>query len=69
MDIEVSKAINAVSIKVNNIERKLEEYLLGKHEENKEHIGITDGGLTDIAEILDEHDRAIKELSAIAKGV
>lgn len=68
MDIKTSMAINEISKRLNEVEYKLEQYLLGKHEENKAHIGTTDDGLVDIAAILDSHDSAIMELANMISG-
>ncbi|MCM1297045.1 MAG: hypothetical protein NC311_16015 [Muribaculaceae bacterium] len=65
MDRETAKAINNLSKRLNDVERKLEEFLLAKHEENREAISTTDGGVVDIAEIVSTHDEAIAELAEI----
>lgn len=63
IDMQILKAINNVSKRLNEVECKLESFLLDKHEENKEAINISDGGIVDIAEILSIHDEAIAELA------
>lgn len=65
MDAEVAKAINNVSKRLNEVERQLEQFLLGKHEENKTSIETTDGGVAELADLISVHDDAIAELAEI----
>ena len=63
MDAYTIKAINNLSKRLNDVEYKLESFLLSKHKENKEAIEISDGGIVDLAEMLSVHDEAIAELA------
>ncbi|MCM1089131.1 MAG: hypothetical protein NC419_13325 [Muribaculaceae bacterium] len=65
MDAETAKAINNISKRLNSVEQKMESYLLERHEENKEAIATTDGGVVDIADVVSAHDEAIAELAGI----
>lgn len=48
MDRETARAINNVSKRLNIVEKKMEAFLLERHEENKETIAVTNGGVTDL---------------------
>lgn len=69
MDMETAKAINNVSKRLNEVEKKLESFLLGKHKENRESIAVTDGGLVDVAEAVSVQDEAITELAGLLAGL
>lgn len=65
MDKNTAKAINEVSKKVNDIQRRLDAFFNDRCDENKESVNITDGGVIDIAELLSLHNDAIIELADI----
>lgn len=65
MDHETAKAIADVTKRLNDVEKQLETFLLGKYEENKRSIATTDGGIVDIAEIVSTHDETIAELAEL----
>lgn len=69
MDAETAKAINNLSKRMNAMERKLEDFLLAKHEENKLAIETADGGIMDIAEVVSIHDEAIAEIAGAVSGL
>ena len=52
MNQEILKAINDLNKRINDIEYKMEKYLLGKHEESKEAITDTDMAVMELAEII-----------------
>lgn len=62
MDAETLKAINDVSKKVTEVERKLEQFLLDRQE-------VTNGGLVEIADIISTHDSAIADLAAVVSEI
>lgn len=52
MDREVAKAINDLSKRMNEMENKLEKFLLEKHEDNKGNIDAIIEGVDDIASTI-----------------
>lgn len=62
MDKEIATAINNVSKRVTEIEKKLEQFLLDKQE-------VTNGGLADIADVINTHDEAIADLAAVVSEI
>lgn len=62
MDAEILKAINNISKRVTEVERKLENFLLGRQE-------VTNGGLADIADIISGHDEAIADLAVVVSEI
>lgn len=65
MDIEVAKAINELSKKINSIQLQLDRYFTMKHEENLTDIKSSENGLLEVAEMISSHDEAISELAGI----
>lgn len=62
MNAETLKAINDVSKRLNEVEQKLEKFLLDKQE-------VTNNGLADIADIINTHDEAIVDLAAVVSEI
>ena len=52
MDKETAMAINNLSKKMTEMERKLEEFLLNKHDENVTNIDTIDNAIQDLAEVI-----------------
>lgn len=52
MDKETAIAINNISKRLSEVERKLEAYFLSKHEENASNIQINDGAIQELAELV-----------------
>ena len=65
MDIEVAKALNELSKKINAIQLQLDRYFTIKHEENLTDIKLSENGLLEVAEMVSSHDEAIYELARI----
>ena len=63
MDIEVAKALNELSKKINAIQLQLDRYFSIKHEENLTDIKLSENGLLEVAEMVSSHDEAISELA------
>lgn len=53
MDREVAKAINNLAKRMNEMENKLEKFLLEKHEDNKGNIDAIIEGMDDLATTID----------------
>lgn len=69
MDIEVAKALNELSKKINSIQLQLDRYFSMKHEENSADIKLSENGLLDIAEIVSSHDGAIFDLAEVVSAL
>jgi len=52
MDKETAMAINNLSKRMTEMERKLEEFLLNKHDENVANIDTVDNAIQDLAELV-----------------
>ena len=65
MDVEVAKAINKLSKKINSIQLQLDRYFSIKHEENSADIKLSENGLLEVADMVSLHDEAIFELAEI----
>lgn len=52
MTEDVSKAINNLSKRLNEVERKLDQYFLEKHEINSHSIEDTDTAVMELAKII-----------------
>lgn len=52
MNEEVARAINNLSKRMTDMERKLEAYLLMKHDENASNIQTNDEAIQDLAELV-----------------
>lgn len=52
MNQEVLKAINAVSKRLTEVEQKLDQYFLEKHEANSNSIVDTDAAVMELAELI-----------------
>lgn len=52
MTEDVSKAINNLSKRLNEVERKLDQYFLEKHEINSRSIEDTDTAVMELAKII-----------------
>ena len=52
MDKETAMAINNLSKRMTDMERKLEEFLLNKHDENVANINTVDNAIQDLAELV-----------------
>ena len=65
MDIEVAKALNELSKKINAIQLQLDRYFTIKHEENLTDIKLSENGLLEVAEMVSSHDEAISKLARI----
>ena len=66
---EIFKAINNVSKKVNEIQKRLDDHLGYRCDTNEENIEVTDEGLIDVADIVSSHDEAITELASIVSNI
>jgi methyl-accepting chemotaxis protein len=64
-EIRIYQAINAVSQRVNNVQKLLDRLTLAKHQENADKITEDESGMIDIAELIDEQNDAILELADI----
>lgn len=66
---EIFKAINAVSKKVNGVEKKLDEviHLLNADCNNK--ISVNSSGVEDLGNVISAHNDAIDELATIISGL
>lgn len=62
MSPDVVKAINAVNKRLNEVERKVENFLLEKHETNAEAIAIAEEAMMELA-------GAISEMSEMSLGL
>lgn len=65
MDAEVAKAINNVSKRLNEVESRLDQFFMEKHNESTKSIETTDGGLVEVADLVSAHDDAIVELAEL----
>lgn len=65
MDAEIAKAINRLSEKINNVQKRIDQYFENRCDQSAESISLTDGGIMDMAEIVSTHEEAIKELAGI----
>lgn len=52
MDKETAMAINNISKRMTEMERKLEVFLLSKHDENVANIDTVDNAIQDLAEVI-----------------
>ena len=52
MDKEKAMAINNLSKRMTEMERKLEVFLLSKHDENVANIDTIDNAIQDLAEVI-----------------
>ena len=52
MDKETAMAINNLSKRMTEMERKLEVFLLSKHDENVANIDTIDNAIQDLAELV-----------------
>ena len=52
MDKETAMAINNLSKRMTEMERKLEVFLLSKHDENVANIDTIDNAIQDLAEVI-----------------
>jgi len=52
MDKETAMAINNLSKRMTEMERKLEVFLLSKHDENVANIDTVDNAIQDLAEVI-----------------
>ena len=52
MDKETAMAINNISKRITEMERKLEVFLLSKHNENVANIDTVDNAIQDLAEVI-----------------
>ena len=52
MDKETAMAINNLSKRMTDMERKLEVFLLSKHDENVANIDTIDNAIQDLAELV-----------------
>ena len=52
MDKETAMAINNLSKRMTEMERKLEVFLLSKHDENVADIDTIDNAIQDLAEVI-----------------
>lgn len=62
MESETLKVINNISKRLNEVERKLEQFLLNKQE-------VTNNGVADIANIISGHDEAIADLAVVVSEI
>lgn len=65
MDAETAKALNSLSQKINNIDRKLDEYFNHRCDKSDEDISVNNGGITEIGDVVSAHDGAIEELAML----
>lgn len=63
--MEIYKAINDVSNKLNGVSVKLDELILKLNDKTNKRININANAVDDIAEMLSIHDSAIDELATI----
>ena len=52
MDKETAMAINNLSKRMTEMERKLEVFLVSKHDENVANIDTIDNAIQDLAEVI-----------------
>ena len=62
MDKETAKAINTLSIKLNEITQRLDTFINMRCNNITANNITTDNGLIELANIINEHDKTIKEL-------
>lgn len=66
--LQIYKAINAVSNRLNEVNYKLDTLIQYLDKENKDNINLNAGGLNEIADITSTHDEAIAELAELVGG-
>ena len=62
MDKETAKAINTLSVKLNEMTQRLDTFINMRCNNITANNNITDNGLIELANIINEHDKTIKEL-------
>ena len=67
--MEIYKAINDVSNKLNGVSVKLDKLITRLNQEAHEKIDVNMGGIDDIATIVSTHDEAIDELATLISGM
>lgn len=68
MSPDVLKAINDVNKRLNEVERKVENFLLEKHETNAEAIAIAEEAMMELAGAISEISEMSLGLSADEEG-
>ena len=63
--MEIFKAINCISKKVNSVEQKLDTLILSLNADCNNKISTNGNGIDDMAEIVSMHDQAIDELATL----
>ena len=63
--MEIFRAINGISKKVNIVEQKLDTLILSLNADCNNKISTNGNGIDDIAEIASMHDQAIDELATL----
>lgn len=69
MDKEVAKAINDVYKRINKVEATLEQFMLEKHEKNKESIATIDDAIMELAESMQEKGNTEKMMNFYARKI
>jgi hypothetical protein len=64
-ETKIYQAINAVSQKINEISKRLDNFTSMKHKENADKISEDELGIVDVADIISEQNEAILELADI----
>ena len=59
MNEETAKAINALSNKVNDMIERLDNFLVDKHNENKQSIEDTDMAVMELAELISKEEEKV----------
>ena len=62
MNKETAKAINTLSVKLNEMTQRLDTFINMRCNNITVNNNITDNGLIELANIINEHDKTIKEL-------
>lgn len=62
MTLEIAQAINAVSNKVNDCMQRVDEYATIIHQQSTNSIDTTDGGVTELAEMIADLEARVAAL-------
>jgi protein subunit release factor A len=71
MDVttQIFQSINAVSQKVNEIGRQLDNFTIQKHQENADKITEDESGTVELADLISEQNDALCELAEIVSNL
>jgi methyl-accepting chemotaxis protein len=65
MNNEIAKALNALSVKINELARRIDVFFNSRCDTNKEYIGDNTSGIIDLANVSSEFDGAITEMAEL----